>query len=69
MRIIDKGEIPNIEVELECPRCDTKFACVESDCRDSEVYDQRDGAYYIVNCPLCKREMTIAKHRFSKNRR
>ena len=57
MRIIKKGKISEEkEYELQCKNCSTVFAFFRKEV--DFHYDQRDGNFVSVSCPLCKKLIT-----------
>lgn len=51
VEIIQEGILPkDIEHTTECRVCKTKFKFKRSEAK--LVYDQRDGDYYEITCPL-----------------
>ena len=52
MRIIERGEIPSERVhEVRCSNCYSKIEFQEHEAK--KTYDQRDGNYMIIECPVC----------------
>lgn len=59
MKIIELGELPQeVEYKLTCRSCQTVFMCTAGEMR--RVDDMRDGHYWVVQCPLCKEDVTRA---------
>ena len=59
MKIISRGEIPEKKpVRMTCDHCKTLAEFEQSEMRP--VFDQRDGDYWSVSCPVCEREITKA---------
>lgn len=56
MKIIKKGKLPELEVyRATCYICKTVF---EYQASEGEYFsNQRDGTGYVVNCPLCHKEV------------
>lgn len=58
MRIIEKGKIPEeIEHTTTCGNCKTKFAFMAKEARFQA--DQRDGDFYQIDCPVCKKIISV----------
>jgi hypothetical protein len=54
MKIIQRGTIPEErEWKFSCYTCRTRFECLQSEGR--YTWDQRDGDYLTVSCPVCAR--------------
>lgn len=54
MEIIKKGKLPSERVFVAvCDHCSTKFRFKQSE--GKVTYDQRDGDFISVKCPLCKK--------------
>lgn len=52
MEIIKRGSIPGErEHEVTCYRCKTVFRFKEHEAQ--KHYDQRDGDYLSIDCPVC----------------
>lgn len=60
MKIIKTGRIPEeIEYVKKCHNCGTEFSFK---LREAKLdFDQRDGDYYSIECPLCSKSVTFTK--------
>lgn len=59
VRIIKEGREPDTKpVVATCSRCSTVFEFFPPEAQ--YVSDQRDGDFYSIDCPVCKREVTKA---------
>lgn len=57
MRIIKQGQIPELVLHTAiCRNCHTEFEFHKAEAE--AVYDQRDGNYLKINCPLCSKQCT-----------
>lgn len=57
MKIIRRGQIPAKRTHrVTCMWCDTLFEFQEIEAE--KVYDQRDGSYFKIQCPVCRKEIT-----------
>lgn len=59
MRIIKEGSRPETALyESTCWNCQTVFEYVRSEAKLN--FDQRDGDFLSIDCPLCKSKVTHA---------
>ena len=59
MKIISKGTIPKDRVyRVSCDSCSSKIEFIQGE--GKIVYDQRDGNYISINCPVCTALITVA---------
>ena len=67
MKIITKGQIPEERMyRVVCRNCHTVFEFQYKEAQ--EVFDQRDGNYLKIPCPLCSKEQTIdVKNNFQED--
>lgn len=57
MKILKQGQLPENRVyQATCNNCKTEFEYRQAEAK--VVYDQRDGNYLAINCPLCGRTCT-----------
>ena len=57
MEILERGQLPSEkEYICTCRICKTKFKFKQSEGRVN--YDQRDGNYIEVKCPICANRVT-----------
>lgn len=55
--VIKQGKLPeDVEYEVECYKCRTIFSFKAKEAE--KVYDQRDGDFLSINCPICKNKVT-----------
>jgi len=60
VRIIKQGTIPeNQPIQTDCNHCSTVFEFLPFEAQYN--HDQRDGDYYSIACPTCKRTCTHSK--------
>lgn len=60
MRIIKRGAIPEMkELKTKCRSCNTEFAFLPLEAKLH--FDQRDGDFYAIACPVCKAQVTVQK--------
>lgn len=60
MRIIRRGELPEEkEYEYTCKNCSTYFVFYKKEVKKETT---RNEHYYIVRCPLCKKDIFIDYH-------
>jgi endogenous inhibitor of DNA gyrase (YacG/DUF329 family) len=53
MKILKKGKRPEDKVyHAECTNCNTEVEFKYSEAK--HIFDQRDGDYLTVKCPVCK---------------
>ena len=61
MKILEKGIPPEERKHtLTCHVCQTKFEFFEKEA--TVTYDQRDGNYLRIDCPVCKHTLTKTLH-------
>ena len=59
IEIIHRGELPgDKQRQATCQCCQTVFSFAESDAR--RVFDQRDGDYLTLPCPVCEQPVNKA---------
>lgn len=59
IEIIKRGLLPDQRTyTVECHYCTTIFKCQRSD--GKLYYDQRDGDYFEITCPLCKHTVYVS---------
>lgn len=57
MKIIKQGKLPEEQIyHSVCNYCKTEFEFAEKE--GKVVFEQRDGDYVAIDCPLCKRRCT-----------
>jgi hypothetical protein len=57
MNIIERGKHPKNKLyTVRCRQCETKFEFEKHEAKMN--YDQRDGDYVSIACPVCKTECT-----------
>lgn len=60
MKIIKKGvKMCDRLYKMECGDCGTVFEFKEKE--GKVVYDQRDGDYIEIKCPVCKEKCAVEK--------
>lgn len=65
IEIIKPGRLPQAQpMRFECTNCHCEFSATAMDA--TEVDDQREGNYYVVDCPTCKRPVTRYKNNGAK---
>lgn len=57
MKIIKRGEPPNIKYNFTCRNCKTVAVAEKHEGR--YVADQRDGDAIVFNCPVCAKECWV----------
>lgn len=63
MEIIKRGKIPEEkEAEGTCHNCGTVIRAKRSE--GKTIYDQRDGDYVRLACPVCTQTITITLSKF-----
>lgn len=59
MKIIKRGVVPGEKsVTTTCENCETKFKFLRQEA--TQRYDQRDGDYLEIHCPVCRKIVTVA---------
>lgn len=54
MKIVKKGVDPSLQLfRHECNNCKTIFEFIEWEA--IQKYDQRDGNFLEINCPVCRK--------------
>lgn len=60
IKIIHRGVKPDeLPIQVSCRSCSTLFEFHQTDAR--VVFDQRDGDYYSIACPVCSATCTKAR--------
>lgn len=60
MKIIKQGTLPGgKKYRATCNNCKTKFEFAAGEAR--LIFDQRDGDFYAIACPLCSLTVNVAK--------
>jgi len=58
VQVIRRGVIPGARLhDATCRNCDSALRFPESAAR--RVFDQRDGDYFEVPCPVCGNQVTV----------
>lgn len=47
------------ELKTKCRSCNTEFAFLPLEAKLH--FDQRDGDFYAIACPVCKAQVTVQK--------
>lgn len=59
IRIIKEGRLPeNDTYRCTCRHCKTVFEFQKKDAKSG--YDQRDGSWMTINCPLCSKNVNVS---------
>lgn len=59
MEILKRGIVPEqIRYVSSCSHCKTEVAFMQ--CEGKITYDQRDGNFITVECPVCNRDINKA---------
>ncbi len=60
IKIVRQGKDPRLDTMAgTCSNCKTGVECLRHECNSTS--DQRDGDWYSVVCPVCKRDITMTK--------
>lgn len=62
VRIVKEGVDPKTyPIEFTCLNCGTVFETSQDEAKHVPAYDQREGAYFSFDCPVCKHSCSSTK--------
>lgn len=60
IEIIKRGTPPGERrYTATCRNCSTEFSFLPHDA--TKQFDQRDGDYFVISCPVCTKDCTVAE--------